>query len=64
VGQPVKHFINLFVWPYREKERSLVSSGSRQDYNWMTWQSGDMQLSLISDAAPSDLRELKDLIHQ
>ena len=25
-----KHFINLFVWPYREKELSFASSGSRQ----------------------------------
>jgi anti-sigma factor RsiW len=59
-----KHFINLFVWPYREKEPSFVTSGSRQGYNWTTWQSGDMQFCLISDAAASDLRELKDLIHQ
>ena len=59
-----KHFINLFVWPYREKERSLVSLGSRQGYNWTTWQSGDMEFCLISDAAQSDLRELKELIHQ
>ncbi len=58
-----KHFINLFVWPYREKERSLVSSGSRQGYNWMTWQSGDMEFCLISDAAELDLHELKELIH-
>jgi len=58
-----KHLINLFVWPYREKEPSFVSAGSRQGYNWMTWQSGDMQFCLISDAALSDLRELKDLIH-
>jgi anti-sigma factor RsiW len=58
-----KHFINLFVWPYREKKPSFVSSGSRQGYNWMTWELGDMRFCLISDAAVSDLRELKDLIH-
>ena len=58
-----KHFINLFVWPYREKESSFVSSGSRLGYNWMTWQSGDMRFCLISDAAFSDIAELKDLIH-
>jgi anti-sigma factor RsiW len=59
-----KHFINCFVWPYREKEPSFVSSGSRQGYNWMTWQSGDMRFCLISDAAATDLRDLKDLIHR
>jgi anti-sigma factor RsiW len=58
-----KHFINLFVWPYREKEPSFVSSGSRQGYNWMTWQAGDTRFCLVSDAAPSDLRELQALIH-
>jgi len=58
-----RHFINLFVWPYREKQSSFVSSGSRQGYNWMTWQSGDMQFCLISDVALSDLRELKEIVH-
>ena len=59
-----KHYINVFVWPYREKESIAESSGSRQGYNWVTWQSGDMQFCLVSDAALADLRELKDLIHQ
>ena len=59
-----KHFINLFVWPYHEKEWSFVSSGSRQGYNWMTWQSGDMQFCLISDAADTDLYDLKGLMYR
>ena len=59
-----KHLINLFVWPYLEKEPNLVSSGSRQGYNWLRWQSGDMQLCLVSDVAALDLRELKELIRQ
>jgi len=58
-----KHFINLFVWPYREKEFNSDNSGSRQGYNWVSWQAGEMRFCLISDAAASDLRELKDLIH-
>ncbi len=57
-----KHFVNLFVWPYGEKESNSDQSGSRQGYNWVSWQSGDMRFCLISDAAVSDLRELKDLI--
>jgi anti-sigma factor RsiW len=59
-----KHFINLFVWPYREKEKSLVNSGSRQGYNWLTWQSSDMRFCLISDVSAADLHDFKDLIHQ
>jgi anti-sigma factor RsiW len=58
-----KHFINLFVWPYREKEVISSSSGSREGYNWVTWQSGDMRFCLVSDAAASDLRELEKFIH-
>jgi anti-sigma factor RsiW len=58
-----KHYINVFVWPYREKEPIAETSGSRQGYNWVTWQSGDMQFCLVSDAALSYLRELKNLIH-
>jgi anti-sigma factor RsiW len=58
-----KHYINVFVWPYREKEPGFASSGSRQGYNWVAWQSGDTRFCLVSDAALSDLRELKDLIH-
>ena len=58
-----KHFINVFVWPNREKESITESSGSRQGYNWVAGQSGDMQIYLVSDAALSDLRELKGLIH-
>ena len=58
-----KHVINVFVWPYREKE-TLAGSGSHAGYNWLRWQSGDMELCLISDASPTDLSELRDLIRQ
>ena len=58
-----KHFINLFVWPYPDKGSISDSSGSRQGYNWIAWRSGDMQFCLVSDAASSDLRELRTLIH-
>ncbi len=59
-----KHFINLFVWPYREGQTNLADSGSRQGYNWLRWQSGDMQFCLISDTSPADLHQLKGLISQ
>ena len=59
-----KHFVNLFVWPARGSEGLSGNSGSRQGYNWMEWQSGDMRFCLVSDAAAADLRELKDLIHR
>jgi anti-sigma factor RsiW len=58
-----KHFINLFVWPASNVEKVTDSSGSRQGYNWALWQSGDMDYSLVSDASPADVRELRELIH-
>lgn len=59
-----KHFINLFVWPDDEKGANLTGSGSHQGFNWLRWQSGEMEFCLISDASSTDLRELKELIHQ
>jgi anti-sigma factor RsiW len=59
-----KHIINMFVWPYHEKGTSVVDRGSRQGYNWLRWQSGDMEFCLVSDASVTDLRELKELIRQ
>ncbi len=59
-----KHIINLFVWPNRDTEQFGEGSGSRQGYNWTSWQSGDMQFYLVSDVSAADLRELKDLMHR
>jgi anti-sigma factor RsiW len=59
-----KHLINVFVWPYGGKESSLVDSGSRQGYNWLQWQSNEMEFCLVSDASLEDLRELRKIIRQ
>lgn len=58
-----KHTINLFVWPERGTEVLSGSSGSRQGYNWLLWESGEMRYCLVSDVSLTDLRELRDLIH-
>ena len=59
-----KHFINVFVWPYRGKESRFATSGLRQGYNWTTWQSRDMRFCAVSDAAAEDLRQLRDLMER
>lgn len=59
-----KHWISLFVWPVREQAQTGVYSGSRNGYNWIDWQSNEMQFSLISDVSAADLRQLKDLIQR
>jgi anti-sigma factor RsiW len=58
-----KHVVNVFVWPARSAETTVDSSGSRQGYNWILWQSGDMRFGIVYDAAPTSLTQLKDLIH-
>jgi anti-sigma factor RsiW len=57
-----KHFINLFVWPYGEKDINPSGSGSHDGFNWLAWRSGEMQFCLISDASVTDLRELSELL--
>lgn len=59
-----KHIINVFAWPYREARAALVNSGSRHGYNWLRWQSGEMEFCIVSDASAGDLRELQTLIRQ
>lgn len=59
-----KHLINLFVWPYHEKERTMDASGFSHGYNWTSWRTGDMQFCLISDVSASDLHELEGMIRQ
>ena len=59
-----KHIVSLFVWPRRNSERISDDSGSRQGYNWSTWQSGDMEFCLVSDASADDIRELRSLIEK
>lgn len=57
-----KHLINVFVWPSREGRSGFDSSGSRDGYNWIAWQSGNMQFYLVSDVSSADLRQLRTLL--
>lgn len=59
-----KHLINAFVWPHRGNNVNSSSSGSQQGYNWLRWQSNDMEFSLVSDTSGEDLRQLAELIRQ
>jgi anti-sigma factor RsiW len=56
-----KHFVNVFIWPADEKD--VVSrSGSQQGYQWTEWRTGGMEFCAVSDAAPSALEQLRDLL--
>jgi anti-sigma factor RsiW len=56
-----KHFVNVFVWPTREKDSS-PRSGSQQGYQWTEWRKGGMEFCAVSDAAPSALEQLHSLL--
>ena len=58
-----KHLISVFVWPYLDRGPSADGAGSRNGYNWVMWQSGDMRFCLVSDVSSGDLNVLKKLIH-
>jgi hypothetical protein len=58
-----KHLISVFVWPYPDRGPSGGGAGSRNGYNWVMWQSGDMRFCLVSDVSSGDLNVLKKLIH-
>ncbi len=55
-----KHFINVFV----EKalpENQWNGAGESQGYHWLTWQQNGFSFCAVSDAAPADLAQLKQL---
>ena len=56
-----KHFINVFVWPQRAGETEQYA-GSKNGYNWISWQQGELRLCAVSDTNRDDLAALKDLI--
>jgi anti-sigma factor (TIGR02949 family) len=56
-----KHFINVFLWPSTVAPSTQVSEGARQGYNWIHWHSGPFEAYAVSDAAPQDLQELRQL---
>jgi mycothiol system anti-sigma-R factor len=59
-----KHYINVFVWPTQDADTPIHPPGTRQGYNWVHWRHKGMEFCAVSDASPSDLRELAQLINQ
>ncbi|HXL22180.1 MAG TPA: anti-sigma factor [Candidatus Dormibacteraeota bacterium] len=59
-----KHYVNVFVWPTQDADTPIHPPGSRQGYNWVHWRHKGMEFCAVSDASPSDLHELAQLINQ
>src|ERR1700730_7072264 len=53
--------INVFVWFTTEPDAS-PHAGSRQGYQWIDWRKGQLDFCAISDADPTDLEQLRQLI--
>jgi anti-sigma factor RsiW len=58
-----KHLINVFVWPTTEPDSEPLS-GSQLGYHWLEWRKSGMELYAVSDVAPEDLAELRQLLVQ
>ena len=59
-----KHYINVFVWPTQDADTPIHPPGARQGYNWVHWRHKGMEFCAVSDASPTDLNELAQLINQ
>jgi mycothiol system anti-sigma-R factor len=58
-----KHVINVFVTKSQAAE-PWSGSGDLQGYHWLAWQDGDLSFCAVSDVAPPDLTQLRQLIQQ
>jgi mycothiol system anti-sigma-R factor len=58
-----KHLINVFVWPTTEADSEPIS-GSQLGYHWVDWRKSGMEMCAVSDVAPEDLADLRQLLTQ
>lgn len=56
-----KHFVNVFIWPTNQRD-AAPRSGSQKGYQWTQWRKAGMEFWAITDAAPSALEQLRNLI--
>jgi anti-sigma factor RsiW len=55
------NLINVFIWPSPESDAS-PHTGSRQGYQWIDWRKGQLNFCAVSNADPTDLEQLRQLI--
>jgi len=55
-----KHFVNIFVWKATDT-KPWAGSGAAQGYHWLAWEKDGLYFCAVSDAAPADLEQLKQL---
>jgi anti-sigma factor RsiW len=57
-----KHIVNVFVWPAAESGESTIDSTAMDGFNLMHWRRGGMNVWLVSDLNPAELRDLARLL--
>jgi anti-sigma factor RsiW len=62
VYQRQKHFINVFVWPDRDRTNSTQIIESRQGYNITRWTHGGFQFWAVSDVSEPDIVQFVHLL--
>jgi anti-sigma factor RsiW len=58
-----KHIINVFV-VQSGSATPTPSSGDRQGYHWLSWQTGPFAYIAVSDVSAADLQQLRDLFQK
>jgi mycothiol system anti-sigma-R factor len=56
-----KHIVNVFV-EKAQPEKYWNGGGESQGYHWLTWQKDGFTFCAVSDVAPNDLAQLKQLL--
>ncbi len=56
-----KHIINVFV-EKAQSENYWNGGGESQGYHWLAWQQNGFSICAVSDVAPADLAQLRELI--
>jgi anti-sigma factor RsiW len=55
-----KHIVNVFV-DKAQAEKYGNAAGESQGYHWLAWQKNGFSFCAVSDVAPADLVQLKQL---
>ncbi len=55
-----KHVVNVFVWKSQDTA-PYPESGERQGYRWVSWKKDGFTFCAVSDAALTDLQQLRSL---
>jgi anti-sigma factor RsiW len=56
------HVINLYIWPAKDKNSSVVDAQSVQGYNELSWKKNGFEFRAVSDLNVAELRDFAGLL--